>query len=287
MKIREVIETIKSLHYGMHHGEKIDPLKSRDQILYGDPDQECTGIVTTCFASSDVLRKAKQINANLIIPHEALFWNRGDKTDWLEDNKVFQKKKQILDSFNGVVWRDHDYIHSGIDIDGKWCDGIFYGLMEELGWKQYLIDDEEKPLLFKIPETDLRDLSRQLMGKLGLNGIRLVGRKEGPVSKVYVAEHIVGKGDEEKITKIEREDIDVIITLELIDYTVAEYIRDAAQNGFQKTILAIGHFNTEEAGMKYLASYLQKNLKDLPVTFIRSGDSYSYIIDDTPMHDAA
>ena len=124
MKIYEVISKIKAYHKGLdRNGNPIDEKTTRDKILYGNPDQECTKIVTTCWATTDVIRKAQKIGANLIICHEALFWNHGDHTDWLSDNSVFKKKKQLLDESGIVVWRDHDYIHSGIPMkDGTYTD---------------------------------------------------------------------------------------------------------------------------------------------------------------------
>ena len=71
MKISEVI---KAYSRGIDmDGNVIDEKKTRDQVLYGETEKECTGIVTTCFASVDVIRKAHELGANLIIPHEALF----------------------------------------------------------------------------------------------------------------------------------------------------------------------------------------------------------------------
>ena len=78
MLISEVIEQVKRYCKGSWMGMKIDDEKTRDKILYGDPDQECTGIVTTIYASVDVIRKAHELGANLIIAHEALLWNHGD-----------------------------------------------------------------------------------------------------------------------------------------------------------------------------------------------------------------
>lgn len=143
MKINEVIQKMKKYHRGIAQGKPIDDATTRDQILYGNPDQECTGIVTTCYASVDVIRKASACGANLIISHEALFWNHGDHTDWLEEarNKTFLEKKRLLDETGIVVWRDHDYIHSGIPMNGGYVDGIFHGVMVTLGWEKYLSCD--------------------------------------------------------------------------------------------------------------------------------------------------
>ena len=129
MKISEAIAKIKSYHRGISRGEPIDQSKSRDQILYGDPEQELKGIVTSCFASYAVIEGAIQAGANLIICHEAVFWNHGDHTDWLLDNKAFISKTRLLDTGGIVIWRNHDFVYSGtLFSGGGWAAGLFYGL---------------------------------------------------------------------------------------------------------------------------------------------------------------
>ena len=87
MLIKDVIQNVKDYCKGEWYGNKIKEETTRDKILYGDPNKECTGIVTTIYASIDVIKKAHELGANLIISHEALLWNRGDKTDWLEQSQ--------------------------------------------------------------------------------------------------------------------------------------------------------------------------------------------------------
>jgi len=59
MRISEVIQKIKDYSRGKdaHTNQPIDDALSRDQVLYGSIDKECTGIVTTCFASVEVIKK--------------------------------------------------------------------------------------------------------------------------------------------------------------------------------------------------------------------------------------
>ena len=72
---------------------------------------------------------------------------------------------------------------------------------------------------------------------------------------------------------------DLLIPLEIVDWTLTSYVRDACQLGMPKAILEMGHFNTEELGMKYLAKLLPEVTgADVPVKFIKSGDTYSYIM---------
>ena len=131
MKIETIIDKIKDYHYGYRNGKKIENHISRDQVLFGDPNQECSGIVVTCWASIEVIKQAIELQANLIIVHEALFWNHGDAQDWLQlqKNQTYLEKKELLEKGKIVVWRDHDYIHSGIPVSTGYADGIFYGLI--------------------------------------------------------------------------------------------------------------------------------------------------------------
>ena len=140
MKINTIIENMKKYHKG--YGT-IDEDKTRDKVLYGNINQECTGIVTSCWASVDVIKYAIEKGANLIISHEALFWNHGDHQEWLEESKnsVYLEKRKLLDDHQIVVWRNHDYIHSGIPYNGDYIDGIFLGLAKKMGWEDKLIDN--------------------------------------------------------------------------------------------------------------------------------------------------
>ncbi len=282
MKISEAIRRIKSFHYGIQRGNRIDEEKTRDKVLYGDPEQELTGIVTTCFASVEVIKKAIELNANLIICHEALFWNHGDRTDWLQDNQTFQAKVMWLKKGNIVVWRDHDYIHSGIQVHQEWVDGIFYGIMKELGWEDYFYGmSQMQHAKFKLPQMTVRELCSELMKKLPLNGIKIVGSLENEVSRVWIPGHIGGIGPANEtdriLATIEEEQIDTVICFELMDTTVAEYVRDSNQIGRNKTILAVGHFNMEEPGMKTMIEYLPEALHEsVKCTFVASTDMYNF-----------
>jgi putative NIF3 family GTP cyclohydrolase 1 type 2 len=279
MKIIEVVEKVKKYHKGSVNGQPIDETKTRDKILYGDASQECTGIVTTCYASSDVIKAAHERGANLVIVHEALFWNHGDHQEWLADNKVFQAKKKLLDDTKIVVWRDHDYIHSGIPLaDGSYIDGIFYGLMKVLDWQEYLVGEGFRPMTFSFPQRTVASIAQELIEKTNLNGLRITGDPKTIVGKLKVVSHIIGQADNDMLKMIESEDIDAIITLEITDYTVSEYIRDSAMLGRPRAAINMGHFNTEEPGMEYMIEYLPQIVGDIPVSYVQSGDAYNFIV---------
>jgi len=274
MRIIDLVNSIKSQCNNQMWGNEIKEATTRDKILYGDENQECSGIVVTLFASNEVIEKAGKLGYNFIIVHEALFWNHGDHTDWLVNNEAFKKKKALLDKYQICVWRMHDYIHAGIPFDDGFKDGIFYGLFEELDWNKYSIaENPYYPDYVQIPKTKAKDLAKYLMEKMNITGMKVIGNSDIEVGKVLFPMHIMGDMDNMIIKRIEKNNIDCIVSMEITDFTVAEYIRDAG-----KCCLAIGHFNVEEPGMKFFAQYLPRLIgNDLPIKFIQSGDAYSYI----------
>ena len=278
MQIQEVIAKIKDYHKGILDGQPIQAKTTRDQILYGNPTQECTGIITTCWATVAVIKQAIAKGANLIIVHEALFWNHGDHTDWLakQQNKTFLAKKQLLDEHNIVVWRDHDYIHSGIPLqNGKYIDGIFYGLPNKLGWVDYI--DNDNPLQFKIEKTTVKKLARHLITTLNLHGAKIIGKLDQPVENVRIPFHILGDA-KEVITEGDTKDVHCFLAMEVVDFTLAEYVRDSSMFDMDRAIVSVGHFNLEEPGMEYMLTYLPDILgPEISCTYIQSGDMYEYL----------
>jgi putative NIF3 family GTP cyclohydrolase 1 type 2 len=121
--IQDVIDIILEAVPGAPFEDSVDTFKS------GDPTQRVTGIVTTFLASFEVIRRAIELGANLIIAHEPTFYNHRDEVDWLAADPVYTAKRQLLEDNNVTVWRFHDYwrLHQP--------DGILTGFVKELSWQ--------------------------------------------------------------------------------------------------------------------------------------------------------
>jgi hypothetical protein len=287
MLVGEVIEGVIAYcgNLAFDTGLPIDPATTRDRVTYGEDrlGVECTGIVTCIWPTVDVIRRARELGANLITSHEALFWNHGDRRDVLAHNVAFQAKLRLLDEWGGTVWRCHDYIHAGVPLaDGTRADGIFYGFADKLGWTGNRVGDTFRALDYAVPTTTGRDLAELLVKKLGLNGTRIVGDASVPVSRVRIPMHILGvpEHDTAEINRMDEESIDALVTMEFIDFTTCEYIRDAAMLGLGKCAITVGHFNLEEPGMEYMTQWLPLALGDgCPrVDFVPMGDTYQYVV---------
>lgn len=282
MEITQVIDSIKHYCKGSWMNVQIDDNKTRDKILFGDPNKECTGIVTTIYASVDVIKKAHELGANLIIAHEALLWNHGDHRDWLEEsqNKTYLEKKKLLEEYGIVVWRFHDYIHSGIPYKGGYIDGIFYGLAKVTGWENAIINEQLNSAIYvEVKETTPREIGKLIIDKWNLNGLKCIGNMDAKVTKILVCGHVMeGSDSNSLIQRIDKEDINLLLPLELIDFTLTEYIKDSAQLGYNRAILAPGHFNLEEPGMKYILDWIDDALKQhIDTHYVQAGDMYTFM----------
>lgn len=275
MKISEVIREIIARHPPLERPDSVDVVK------YGDPEKECTGVAVTCYATSDVIRKAAELGVNLVVVHEPTFFNDRDHVDWLKGDPVYKAKTALLDETGVVIWRDHDHIHGGRPMKGgkPYMDGIFYGIMQELGWENYLHKYDNMPLIYHIPETTGRELAAMFQKKLNLNGVRVVGDPDTVVRNVFICEHVNGRDMDQELIDITRdEEIDALIPLEIVDWTLSEYVRDSCQLGRPRVLLEMGHFNFEELGMRYMTEWIPEIVgPDVPVHYIQSGDGFQYL----------
>lgn len=268
MTIREVVDKILAYHPPLKRDVTCDSFKC------GNPDDECTGIVTTCCASVDVIRKAAELGCNLIVCHEPVFYAHMDDTDWEGRNPIYTAKLALANEHGIAIWRDHDHIHTHRP------DGISYGVMKELEWDEYLVSTPERPRYFRLPETTVRELAAYIKSKLGMDTIRVIGNLDAKVSTVRFGGHIYpSAGDDTAPTRVfAADDTDVMIPGELIDWTTASCARDAGQLGFNKALIVTGHFNAEELGMKYAVNWISELVEGkLPVHFVRSADMYQYV----------
>lgn len=268
MKIQDAIDKLLAYH------PTLDREVTCDGFKCGNPEDELTGIVTTCCASVDVIRKAAELGANLILTHEPTFYTHFDPIDWLQGkNPIFDEKWKLCQENGIAIFRDHDHIHAHNP------DGIFTGVMKELGWESYLACDPAKPMRFVIPPKTVRELALELKEKIGLNGVRVIGNMDAVVTNVAMGGHIMAQNHDMAATELfAREDVDVLIPGEVIDWTTVACARDAGQLGMNKAIINLGHFSWEELGMKHAAGWMAELIDHaVPVTFVPSVDMYQFL----------
>ncbi|WP_026966301.1 Nif3-like dinuclear metal center hexameric protein [Algoriphagus terrigena] len=233
-----------------------------DTIKVGSRDTVVTGVVTTMFTTLEIIRKAIELKANLIIPHEPTFFSGQDETDYLLSDPVFRGKYDLMEKNGITLWRNHDYVHRMRD------DGVRIGVVEELGWTNYY---QAKSPVLNIPKTNLRELINHIKTSMGVPAMRYVGDLSQPCSKVLLLPGAVG--GRRQIEGIMKEKPDVLVCGESNEWETPEYVRAANEMGIKLSMIEIGHSASEEGGSEFVKNWLNENMPGLPAFHIPSGNS--------------
>ncbi len=256
--IQQVINRVIGAVPGGEKEETVDTFKA------GDPTVTCSGVVTTFMATAEVIKKAAQLGANLIITHEPTYYNHLDRTEWLKDDPVYRFKKKLIEEHRIAIWRFHDYWHTVRP------DGILHGLARLMKWEKYQIAD--RPGIFNIPPTTLEDLARLFKKNMRLVRPFIVGK---PTMKCSSIALLPGAwGGQKQIELLSTEEFDVMVVGEVAEWETSEYIRDASFAGIQRGLIILGHAVSEEPGMEYLAEWLQPLLPGLKITHVPAGEAF-------------
>ena len=254
LTIQQVIDLILTTIPGAPFRETVDTIKS------GDGQQEVKGIVTTMFATVDVIRQTAALGANFIIAHEPTFYSHRDETAWLENDQVFQFKNELLKKNGIVVWRFHDYWHTHRP------DGVQMGVLTKLGWQQYF--NAENPRMVAVPSTSLGDLIKHTKKSLGIRQVRFIGDVKQLCKRVALMPGAAGGRAQMQV--LQREKPDVLIVGEIAEWETAEYIRDAQAMKLPISLIVLGHAESEEPGMEWLVPWLQPKVSGVKVTHVPS-----------------
>lgn len=233
-----------------------------DTLKAGDPNTEVTGIVMTFMPTMRVLEEARSLGANLVIAHEGLYYSHHDsfEASMLED-PIYQAKKAFIRDSGLAVFRFHDYCHRYEP------DSITEGLVRELGWDSYVLKCESAYSVIEVPPQSLAELAEYVKGRLGAAYVRTAGNPDTICRRVGVLVGYRGGGPL-AIPFFEKHQLDLIVYGEGPEWESPEYVRDAIHIGQAKSLISLGHAESEQAGMKLLAERLQQQFPHIPVHFV-------------------
>ena len=255
---------IMDMFIGEVQGAPFD--KTVDTLKAGNREIIVTGIVTTMFATIEVIRKTIELGANFIIAHEPTFYNHEDNFDWLENDEVYKYKADLLKRNNIAIWRNHDYIHSHVP------DGVVKALVSKLDWTNYY---DVTTSVATLPQITLKALVQKVKMNLGISMVRYIGSLSQPCKKILLMPGAAG--GRRQITAIVKQKPDVLVCGEIQEWETAEYVRDARAKGEQLSLIVLGHIASEEPGSEYMVSWLKEKLPILQVTHVAAKNSLSFL----------
>lgn len=258
--IKEVIDLIIKSIPVSPFTETVDTVKA------GNSNQVLKGIVTTSFATVDVIEKTAAAGANFIIAHEPTFYNHQDETDWLRQDDVYQYKRTLIDKHRIVIWRFHDYWHSDKP------DGVLTGVLNKLGWQKFA--DAQQQHVLHIPGATFGNLVKEIKQKLEIPSVKSIGKAVDKCERILMMPGAAG--GRAHINGIETIKPDLLICGELQEWETSEYVRDARAKGNNISLMVLGHAVSEEPGMNWLVPWLQPKLPGVKITHIPSRSPFTW-----------
>jgi putative NIF3 family GTP cyclohydrolase 1 type 2 len=251
----QVVERIKQNLGVPWRGGPTDTFKS------GDENSPVTGIATTVMSTFDVIKRSVASAKNMVITHEPTFWTGNDDVRNFANDPVYQKKLQYIRDNKVVVWRFHDHLHA------KQPDMSATGLAEAIGWQQYLSKEERGVYVF--PSIKLKDLAKDVEKRLKIQGVRVIGNPEARVSRGALAQ---GTPPFHISSVMPR--VDVVVAGEQREWEGVEYAFDANTAGERKGMIIVGHWVSEDQGMRLCADWLKTFISEVPIQWIPAGEPF-------------
>ena len=76
--------------------------------------------------------------------------------------------------------------------------------------------------------------------------------------------------------ELKSKECEILVTGEICEWSMGEYARDAAQLGYKKAVLVLGHEGSERDGMKFTAKLVEEAFPELQVKYFESDEVYTY-----------
>ena len=260
LNANQIIDLIKKNVTCPWSSQTVDTFKS------GNPDDVVTGVAVCMFADMNVLQQAVANKCNLIIAHEPTFYSHLDETKALENDPVFRDKIKFINENKLIIWRFHDHIHRTKP------DGIYFGMIEKLGWRKNQIDSSM--IRFKFEKQKLSDFISRLKLTFPGSSLRVIGNPDLMVTNVAFSAGAPGSETHRKL--LQEKNIDVLVAGEAPEWETYQYAYDAQLQGKNKAVIFLGHAVSEAYGMNYCARWLKGFLpKDMNIRYIENKSSFT------------
>lgn len=219
-----------------------------DGFRAGDADVEVTGVVVAARASTAVLRRAKELGANIVISRQAVLADSQDRPVGKPEPALAEKLAFIADNRIAVLRLQDPRI-------GPAGRAIAEALPTALGLSRprpnlNLADG----LVYSSRPVALIDLVRRIKATLPTQTVRLVGDPRRRVQGIAFATETSRPNALNPL--LARRDVEVLIAGEVHETETTAYVQDAIALGQSKALLLCGSIAMEEPPAKSIASWL-------------------------------
>ncbi len=259
-----VEEYIKQMNGDIDVGER-----TCDTVKCGDVTRECNKVAVTMMGTAETITKAREWGADLLIVHEPVTYDHMDGHEH-DDDPVISLKRKLMEDSGMVIYRYHDHAHAGC----RELDLITQGECTALGLKGKIEKTQfgaSYILTLDKPMTP-RKIWERTRDWTWLHHVRAVGSIDKPVTRIAACFGTPG-GLRELLA---REDVELMMTGEICEWALAEYVRDAAYFGKNKSLLVMTHVGSERGGMVLLQERLSVMFPEVITKYFECDEVYLY-----------
>lgn len=258
MKCIELIDEIKKWAF-----REVDESNTCDTVKSGDENKEVSKVAISMFATPEVVRKALQWGAEMLIVHEPVFYDHLDKKI---DTFIAEEKKKFIDESGLVVFRFHDYAHA------MKPDLIYEGELKHLGLQGECVKGNYFAVNSFILDKEMtaKELAKIIEEKLNIKHVRIAGNPDAKGRKISCCFGTPGH------LESELHENDFLLTGEINEWRIGEMARDYAQLGYNKAAIVMSHIGSERAGMMLLEDKMREAFNGIDFKYIECGEVYSY-----------
>ena len=259
------MKAFEIINYLISKAETGEFTRTCDTFKHGDKYREVKKVAVAMMGTVGVFKAAHEWGAKLLVVHEPLYYNHMD--DHTEE-AVEAAKRKVIEDTGIVVWRYHDYPHSAP------TDFIADGMEKYMGFEgktEYTDVFDLRRIHLDKPMT-LREIVSLLERNLGISHIRFCGDPDAEFSHLSCMFGTPGGVFEE----LRSDNCEVMLTGEASEVGLGEYCRDAADLGFKKALILMGHIGSERDGMKLVADMLNRDLPEIEARYFECGEVCRY-----------
>jgi len=239
-------------------GHWVDWDDTRDTVKHGDPDAEVKGIVVTWLATNDVLRKAAELGANLVISHEGAFYPVYTEQDC--GRRHHEEKHGLLDELGITLFRCHDTWDRlpGVGIPDAWADWLGFPADPRPVESYYRICHVGGHTAGSLAEAVLRKVR-----PLGQQYVGVMGDADKPVTRMAI-----GTGACTRLGEMIELGADVLLAT---DDGISTTAGGLLTHDLGVPALIVNHACGELPGMMAMVGYIEELFPGVPVQYLACG----------------
>jgi len=243
------MKAIEMREFLVSQGDWLDPERTVDRIIIGDPDKPIERVLVSWISSFAAVQRAVEGSYDMLVTHEPTFWKHANEQAMFECSALARRKRDYILENGLVILRCHDLWDRFPEVGIPWAWGRFLGL----GTRPAAFGDDGYQHRYDIAPVTLEAFARYMARRtatIGEPAVQVVGSPDQLVGRVGV-----GTGCVCDIGVFQEMGCDLSIVCD-DGSCYWEGIQRAEDAGHP--VIRVNHGTSEEPGMITLTAYLNK-----------------------------